>query len=198
MVSGRPDTRNIGYLAPAVRLMKLPDVPRAGAEAGEAIESDVLGDLLRLEVTRAHTESAQYSLTFNNWYASTAVERAKELDTREIAGGRSPRWPRYKYNDFQLLRFGQRLRIDMRYWPAPNSDARDAKEAADGWVPLVSGPIVDMQFNFADNGAEVTIKGEDDLSRLKDTHEGRKEFDNQSERDIVSKVLHLRRSPSRS
>lgn len=195
MVSGRPDPRNIGYLAPAVRLMKLPDVPRAGTEAGEAVEPDVLGDLLRLEVTRVHTGSAQYSLTLNNWYASTAVERAADYGTREIAGGQRPRWPRYKYNDFQLLRFGQRLRIDMRYWPAPESDASGAKKGSHAWVPLVAGPIVDMQFNFADRGAEVTIKGEDDLSRLKDAHEGRMEFDNQSERDIVSKVLQEAKFP---
>lgn len=189
MVRGRPNPRNIGYLAPAARLMTLPDVVHAGAEAGVAVEPDVLGDLLRLEVTRTHTGPATYSLTFNNWYASTAADRAAELGTREFDQGQRPRWPRYKYNNFQLLRFGQRLRIDVRYWPDPESNASTAKAGAHAWVPLVAGPIVDMQFNFADRGAEVTIKGEDDLSRLSDAHKGRTEFDRLCERDIVSKVL---------
>lgn len=174
---------------PAVRLMKLPDKLCAGTEKGTRFEYHILGDLLRLEVTRVHTGSSQYSLTLNNWYASTARERAGELESHEIARGVRPRWPRYKYNDLGILCFGKRLRIDMGYWPDAESNESRAKTGGHAWVPLIAGPIIDMQFNFADKGAEVTIRGEDDLSRLKDAHDGRKEFNRESERDIVNKVL---------
>ena len=112
------------YFAPAVRVRQLPAKLSAGAEPGDDLPADVLGDLLSAQVTLLNTGSSQYSLTFNNWYATTATDRAgpDRPGDRELASGGRPLWPRFKYNDFSLLYFGQRLRVDMRYWP----DASDS------------------------------------------------------------------------
>ena len=106
--------------------------------------------------------------------------------------------PSYKYNDFSVLNFGQRLRVDMRYWPDPAADAELSKPAtqAHGWVPMVCGPVTDMRFDFTtESGARVTVSGEDDLSQLKDRLPTRKEFQKASEMQIARQVLKLAKYP---
>src|SRR5581483_10338590 len=102
----------------------------------------------------------------------------------------TPEWPRFKYNDFALIAFGQRLRIDLRYWPEQAS----SNGSPAGWVPMIAGPVTDMRFAFG-SGATVVVSGEDDLSKLKDRREGRHEFGARGERDLVTQVLSLAEFP---
>lgn len=188
-LAGRP---GISYFAPGVRIMKL-DALQAGAQAGTPLPGDVMGDVQRVEVVRSNTGASQYTIVLNNWYTTTAADRRAQASDgeRELAGRSNPPWPRYKYNDFALLAFGQRLRIDLRYWPEGHDDQASPKD----WVPMVSGPITDMRFGFGDSGAIVTISGEDDLSQLKDRVENRQQFDEMGERALVERILSLANYP---
>src|SRR5205085_313374 len=95
----------------------------------------------------------------------------------------TPEWPRWKYNTFDLVKFGQRLRVDLRYWP---------EHGAQGdWVPMIAGPVTDMRFNLGPGAASVVVTGEDDLSALRDRREGRHEFEAQGEQRLVSSLLGL-------
>jgi hypothetical protein len=188
--ANRPGT---AYFVPGVRISKLGPFQR-GAAPAQAVElpSDVLADVLQVEVTRVNTVASQFSVTFNNWYTTTAADRAapERLGAREIQGRSQPLWPRYKYNDFSLLAFGDRLRIDFSYWlDASNSTTQD-------WVPMVAGPITDMRFTFsASEGAQVVVSGEDDLSRLKDKPQDRVELGRHCERTLVLRALDSAKYP---
>lgn len=178
---------------PGVRVAKLADRIQAG-DKGTVLPADVLGDLMQVTVTRTNTGASQYSATFNNAYLSTARDRANRGSTGASPGpvermtGDMPFWPRFKYNDFTTLKFGDRLRIDMRY--VPGGDGAPAATATDGWVPMIAGPIIDMQFSFAAaQGAQLTVSGEDDLGILRDLNERRREMNQLAEVSIVRRVL---------
>src|SRR5262249_35439729 len=67
-----------------------------------------------------------------------------------------PTTPPWLYNHFDLLRFGQLVRLDMTY-----SDG-------DGpWTKMILAQINDLQFSFAHTGAQVTVIAEDLVCRLK-------------------------------
>jgi hypothetical protein len=191
------------YFAPRVRILRLGPKLVAEPEAGTEL-TFAQQDILRAEVTRVNSDAAQYSLTLNNWFDKPPADRSLTEWLRGSfpapPGGQGPSapverlengqalWPRFRYNDFQQFRFGDRLRIDMAYWPdpPPGPDAASAQN----WVPMVAGPITDMRFTFSSGeGARVTISGEDDLSRLKDKSEKKVPFKDLSERGIVRKVL---------
>jgi hypothetical protein len=184
--AARPGTT---FYAPGVRLTRLASQLRLGAEPGMPMP-EVDPDVLRVEVTRVNTGAAQYSITLNNWHDTLPGDRAKGFGADESLRDGTPLWPRYKYNDFDLLRFGDRLRVDLRYFPDPPLGLDAAVASAQNWVPMVCGPVTDMKFSFAaGSGAQVTVSGEDDLSLLQDKSETRKEFSKLCERDIVTGVL---------
>lgn len=192
----RPGAKNH---VPGIRVSRLGSTLQPSGERGKSLASDVLGDLMRAEVTQVNTGLAQYTLTFNNWFLSTQEERRAHRDnvgagnSREAmdADGNVAFWPRFKYNDLGLLCFGDRLRIDMRYVPEPTGGAEDtAGKDRGNWTPMVSGPITDIQFSFASGqGAQVTVSGEDDLSALKDKQEKRVPMERHSELNIVKHLL---------
>jgi len=104
--------------------------------------------------------------------------------TSQLSSGSQPLWPRFKYNDFGLIAFGQRLRVDMRYWPktqpstcsSPPPPARrkaGCRWCADRWT--------DMRFELPPAGAADRLR-RDDLSQLKDHYPTRKEFPKAPER----------------
>lgn len=198
--AARPGT---SYYVPGVRLVGLSATLQAGGEAGRVLDRDVLADVLSVEVTRVASGASTYKIRLNNWYTSTAADRAGESDTfsaltaRESTGSGGPRWPRFRYNDFSLLAFGTRLRIDMRYMPEPVVDAAARARNNDrAWVPMISGPITDMRFTFgASEGARVEISGEDDLSALKDKVQRRIIMDRLGEVNIVRQALARARYP---
>jgi hypothetical protein len=175
----RPGTR---YYAPEVRVSKLGDKLLEKGEEGDALANDVLGDLMRAEVTLVNTGISTYSLTFNNWLVPTSEGRGQKSNdvgngtpAKVDTEGKVP-WPHFKYNDLAVLSFGTRLRIDMRYVPEPTGHVpeptgqkRSEEQDPLRWTPMVSGPITDIQFSFAGGqGAQLTVSGEDDLSVLKD------------------------------
>jgi hypothetical protein len=203
--SGIPNRVVSTYFAPAVQISALGALS-SGPTGGALLPDDVLGDIVRAEVTRVCSGASQYSITFNNWCTSTAVDRASQgaagstmPATSQLSGGSQPSWPRFKYNDFGLLYFGQRLRVDMRYWPDARTDTQLSTPArqAQSWVPMVCGPVTDMRFDFhsGGGGAQLTVSGEDDLSALKDHYRTRKEFPSAPERQIVREVLRLAQYP---
>lgn len=188
------------YFAPAVRLAKLSARLQPSGEAGELLPPDVHADVIRAEVTLSNTGLATYAVTLNNAWLSTARDRAGDdptggaagpIDSREtLDPQRRPFWPRFKYDDFGVLRFGDRLRVDFRYWPDRAASAAPVTADPQRWVPMVAGPITDMRFTFAaGQGAQVVISGEDDLNTLKDRSERRIELDRLSETSMVRRVL---------
>lgn len=194
-VADRPGTT---YYVPGVRVVKLGPTLRSSGEPGDLLAKDVLGDLVRAEVTRVNTGASQYTLTFNNWFLSTAQDRSQHSDDlgagspREAVDGTTdvPFWPRFKYNDLAVLRFGDRVRIDMRYLPEPTGGARTSGQDEQSWTPMVSGPITDIHFSFAGGqGAQLTVSGEDDLSALKDKLDKRVPMDRRAEVSIVKQAL---------
>ena len=190
LTSAVPDRPGTSYYVPGVRVFKLGKKLQATGETGTPLPKGVLGDLVRAEVTRVNTGVSQYSLTFNNWFLSTAQDRSQHLD--DVGAGSpeeaidaetyAPFWPRFKYNDFKLLSFGDRLRIDMRYVPEPTGQPRGPADSEQNWTPMVSGPITDIRFSFATGqGAQLTVSGEDDLSSLKDKQDKRVPMDRRAE-----------------
>jgi len=195
--SAAPDRPGMSFYAPEVRVSKLAASLQASAEPGTVLPRGVLGDLMHAEVTRVNSGLSQYTLTFNNAFLSTAQDRQQRFDDlgagnpRELLGAKDlPAWPRFKYNDFAQLCFGDRLRVDMRYMPEPGSTSLDPDATGAGWTPMVAGPITDIRFSFASGqGAQITVSGEDDLSRLKDKHRGRVPMNRRAEVSIVRQVL---------
>jgi hypothetical protein len=140
------------YFVPGVRVMKLSKMPHPGPdfEAEEILE--LRQDIISVSVTRPCTGAAQYCVVLNNWFDSLPRDRAKGVGPREeiVTGTGQPIWPRFKYNDLQVLDFGMRIRIDMRYFPDPETTLSTTDQQAQRWVPMVSGPISDMRFTFSD------------------------------------------------
>lgn len=187
-IADRPGS---SYFAPGVRVQRL-DALVAGSQEGEDLPADVAADIQSVEITRVHNGASQYSITLSNWYTTTATDRAgpRAVGEREIRGRDVPEWPRYKYNAFDVLSFGQRLRIDLRYWPE-----QAAPDSPGAWVPMVAGPITDMRFNLGAGAATVVVSGEDDLSQLKDKRLSRHEFGPLPERELATGILSLAEFP---
>lgn len=153
---------------PEVRVVALGEL--TPAEPAGKVLADVTSNLISVEVTRHASGPGEYKLTLNNWDPYAAK-------------------PQHKYNDLSVIRFAQRLRIDMRYLPDPHVNLRD-KDANDaGWVPMIAGPITDMQFSFGGEGSRLSVTGEDDLRPLKDHSIKRVTF-KAHELDIIEKTLH--------
>jgi hypothetical protein len=187
-VAERPGS---SFFAPDVRIQKLGAL-QAGSQPGTDLRPDVLGDIQRVEVTRTHNGASQYTITLNNWYTTTADDRRgpHPVGLAEPQRDGAPGWPRWKYNALELLTFGDRLRIDLRYWPEQGTDGH--------WVPMIAGPITDMRFNLGPGAATVVVSGQDDLSALTDRREGRHEFPAQGEQRHVASALELIEFPLRS
>lgn len=181
------------YFAPGVRVQRLGPL-QTGPQEGEDLPSDVAADIQRVEVTRVCNGASQYAITLGNWYTSTAADRrgASGDGERELRGRDEPAWPRYKYNSFDLIAFGDRLRIDLRYWP---EQAAAADGAPAEWIPMIAGPVTDMRFALAAGAATVVVSGEDDLSQLKDRRLSRHEFGPMPERELATSVLSLAAYP---
>ena len=199
------DRAGSSFFAPGLRIRKLGEL-QPGPQPGDDLDADVLADVRSVEITRVHTGSSQYSITLNNWYTSTAADRRgpEAIDSRELDGRDRPEWPRHKYNAFDLLKFGDRLRLDLRYWPDRAGSGTESGAASgddpvahglNQWVPMVSGPISDMRFEFGSSGATVTITGEDDLSPLRDGHRGRLQLQPGTDQAQIDEVISLSNYP---
>ena len=190
--AARPGTT---YYVPGVRVLKLGEL-RAGPVTDADPLEEVQYDILKVDVTRVNSGASQYCVTLNNWFDTLPADRRASEEhpegagSRELLRGGQPLWPRFKYNDFALLDFGDRLRIDMRYWPDPVEGLSETDEMAQNWVPMIAGPITDMKFTFSsEEGAQLTVCGEDDLCALKDKNPKKVDYWDRTEEDIVRDVL---------
>ncbi|MBV8136015.1 MAG: hypothetical protein JO121_10350 [Deltaproteobacteria bacterium] len=178
------------YFVPGVRVLRLSKMPHPGpdVEAEEIVE--LRQDIISVSVTRPCTGSAQYCIMLNNWFDSLPRDRAQGVGPREQIIAGQPAWPRFKYNDFQVLDFGMRIRIDMRYFPDPEATLSTTDQQAQKWVPMVSGPISDIRFTFSDrDGARLEVCGEDDLCILKNKNPHKVDYWARPEKEIVDDVL---------
>lgn len=150
---------------PEVRLVKLADKLTDNDENVEILKG-VHDDLISVEVTRHSTGPGEYKLTLANW---------------------DPVALRDKYTDFATLTFGTRLRIEMRYLPDSDADIHRADETS-VWVPMIAGPITEIQFSFGGEGSRVSITGEDDLRGLKD-HSDKRIVYKDNEYSIIARTL---------
>lgn len=179
------------YFVPGVRVMRLDRLPKPGPEKGKEIE-ELRQDIISVTVTRPCSGAAQYCITLNNWFDSLPRDRSVGVGPREELepGTANPVWPRFKYNDFKVLDFGMRIRIDMRYFPDPEPTLSTSDQQAQKWVPMVSGPISDMRFTFSDrDGARLEVCGEDDLCILKNKNPKKCDYWARPEKEIVDDVL---------
>jgi hypothetical protein len=150
----RPDTT---FIAPDVRVVKLGKLGDKG-EAGKDLTAE-RPYITSVEVTRVNSGVSQYSIVLNNW---------NDVLPAHPGGEARREWPPYQYNDFKLFKFGQRLRIDMRYSPKTAEESVEPAQPAHRWVPMIAGPITDMRFSFSSGeGATLTLIGEDDLYPLR-------------------------------
>jgi hypothetical protein len=184
------------YFVPGVRVLRLSKMPHPGPdiEAREIVE--LRQDILSVSVTRPCSGAAQYCITLNNWFDSLPRDRAQGVGPREEIVGGQPTWPRFKYNDFKVLDFGMRLRIDMRYFPDPEGTLSTTDQQAQKFVPMVSGPISDMRFTFSDrDGARLEVCGEDDLCILKNKNPKKVDYWARPEKEIIQDVLNRAKFP---
>jgi hypothetical protein len=190
------------YFVPGVRILRLPPMPKAGPEKGEEIY-ELRQDILSVTVMRPCTGSAQYCIEINNWFDQLPRDRPpspadRQPYNREPINGATgqPVWPRFKYTDFTVLDFGMRLRIDMRYFPDNDKTLTPADLKSHDWVPMISGPISDMQFTFTDDGgARLRVCGEDDLCILKNKNPKKHDYWGLPEKEIVLDVLERAKFP---
>jgi hypothetical protein len=179
-----------------MRIMRLRDKFQCGtADPGRELK-EIAYDVLKVEVTQTHTGPWHYCITLNNWYDSLPADRKQGFGALErVPAGQDPTWPRYKYNDFQILNFGMRLRIDMRYFPKPDADFDSLARQQHDWTPMIAGPITDMKFTFhPEEGARLEVCGCDELCALKG-HDGDVDFWSVPVEDVIKKILDLAHFP---
>jgi hypothetical protein len=177
------------YFVPGIRVIFLPQPLHAGPDTGTELV-ELRQDILSAWVIRPCTGAAQYCILLNNWFDPLPRDRSQVADPREQMDGDQPVWPRFKYNDFVVLDFGMRIRIDMRYFPDPDTTLSTTDQQAQRWVPMITGPITDIRFTFSDrDGARVEICGEDDLCMLKNRNPTKVDYWARPEKEIVEDVL---------
>src|ERR1700677_1039998 len=184
------------YFVQGFRVTKLPPTVNDTSQPGTQLPDGIIGDVVPAEVTRVCTGASQYSFTLNNYIAAPLGSvGATSNAPASLVGGNQPSWPPYKYNDFSLIAFGDRLRIDMQDYRDPSTERKLHNTAAtfeNLWVPMVAGPVTDMKFEFSSgSGARLTVSGEDDLSELKDHLGTCKPLGPAPEMQLVQTVLGL-------
>ena len=168
------------YFAPDVRIVALGELRDEG-EVGKDLEWE-RPHITSVEVTRVNSGVSQFSIALNNW---------NDVLPAQPRGEKRRAWPPFRYNNLELFEFGQRLRIDMRYWPDYASDSVEPVRAAHRWVPMIAGPITDMRFSFpSGEGAQLTLVGEDDLYPLRNKITEDRTLE-RSEKEIIEDVLLL-------
>ena len=176
--------------------MQLSKMPHPGPDIEAAEITEIRPDIMSVTVIRPCTGAAQYCITLNNWFDSLPRDRDQGVGSREPIVGGQPAFPRFKYNDFKVLDFGMRLRIDMRYFPDPEATLSTSDQQAQNWVPMVSGPISDMRFTFSDrDGARLEVCGEDDLCILKNKNPEKVDYWARPEKEIIEDVLRRAKFP---
>ena len=125
------------FFAPRARLV---DVASNTVIGGDQWGDTNVLSLVSARVTLVNTGVAQLQVVLDN-----TIFDAEGL----------PKQPPWLYNALDRIKFGQKVRLDLTYGDGP-------------WTKMIVAQINDMQFGFAAAGpAQVTLTGEDLLSRLK-------------------------------
>lgn len=119
-----------------------PEARLVDATNGAVLMTQSHPDLLSVQVTLLHHGVGSVKLTLNN-------QRFAQQGQRPI-----PAQPPWKYNNLATWKFGQRLRVDMRYVGGP-------------WTPMIFARVTDIKFDFTGAGAKLEVNAEDMLSLLK-------------------------------
>lgn len=148
----------------------------SGPPGGPRSVAVIAPDIISVRVTLTNTGIGQLQVTLNNQRFDHTLDPGR------------PVFPPWKYNDFsqarpQLaasgvggIRFGQKVRLDMRY-----GDER--------WTKMIIAQITDLQFNFpASGGAQLQIVGEDLLSLLKIKPNADKNYERKHEEEIAEEI----------
>ncbi len=151
------------FFAPQARLVDAATNQVIGEAAGGKStphQADV--DLVSAKVTLGINTVGQLQVVLNNQRHADGL----------------PVFPPWKYNKLQQIKFGQRLRLDLRY----------GDEAV--WHKMIVARVTDLQFSFPQSGAsQLTVIGEDLLSLLKTKSDKEKPYSNHKEDFIVRDVL---------
>ena len=174
------------YFVPGVWIRGLGQLSSSDAPGTDI--ADLNPDVVSVKVTRVNTGASQYEIVLNNW-----DDRLPGMGSGQGGGSATtaPRsTPRFKYNSLSIVTFGQRLRVDMRYFPDPVQDLAETDRAAQRWVPMIAGPITDMQFTFSnEEGARLKLIGEDDLRILKQKPPHSIPHRGENERQMLDRTL---------
>ena len=128
----RPGTK---FFAPQARLVKEDGTPLL--IANQPVNADIVSITVTLSATG---EVGQVQIVLNN--------QRHDAHHRPVA-------PIWRYNRLDTVRFGTRIRVDMRY-------------ADEGWTPMILARVTNIDFWFPPGaGSQVTLNGEDFLSLLK-------------------------------
>lgn len=160
--------------APQARLVDLATGTVLGATTLSA--AVIAPDIISARVTLTNTGVGQLNVTLNNQRFDHTIDPGR------------PVFPPWKYNDFsqarpQLaasgiggIRFGQKIRLDLRY--------------GDGtWTKMIIAQITDLQFSFpSSGGAQLQIVGEDLLSLLKIKPNADKNYERKQEEEIAEEI----------
>jgi hypothetical protein len=149
----------------------------SGPPGGSREVAVIAPDILSARVTLTNTGIGQLQVTLNNQRFDHTLDPGR------------PVFPPWKYNDFSQarpglastgtggIRFGQKVRLDLRY-------------GSGSWTKMIVAQITDLQFSFpASGGAQLQIVGEDLLSLLKIKPNADKHYERKHEEDIVQEVL---------
>lgn len=147
--------------APQARLVDADTNEVIGKAAGKDTPNQADVDLLSAKITLSLNNVCQLQVVLNN-------QRHKDG---------MPVFPPWKYNGLTRIKFGQRLRLDLRY-------------GGDPWHKMILARVTDLQFSFPQSGAaQLTVTGEDLLSVLKTKPAKEKPYANKKEDFIVGDVL---------
>lgn len=147
--------------APQARLVDANTNEIIGKAAGKDTPNQADVDLVSAKITLSLNNVCQLQVVLNN-------QRHKDG---------LPVFPPWKYNALSRIKFGQRLRLDIRY-------------GGDAWHKMILARVTDLQFSFPQSGAaQLTVVGEDLLSLLKIKPDKEKPYSNRKEDYIVQDVL---------
>ena len=149
------------FFAPQARLVDADTNAVIGHAAGMDTPNAADVDLVSATITLSINNVCQLSVVLNN----------------QRHNGGLPVFPPWKYNGLDQIKFGKRLRLDLRYGGNP-------------WHKMIVARVTDLQFSFPQSGpAQLTIVGEDLLSILKTKSDAEKRYSNHNEDFIVRDVL---------
>lgn len=180
------DDNNLGryYHAPQVRLLigdsgggTEPIVLPPTSDAN-GVSHPVHADIEHAEVKQVHHGPSQVSIRLNN-------------QRHEDTGKPKPVAPKWKYNAFDPLSFGQRMKVMFGYAIGTHQGGpANSQENL-----MLRARITDMTYDFPNTGGDkVTIKAEDALSLLNIRPSEDFPFDDKDEIEIVRQVLELSHS----